>query len=502
LTIVAAWSLAKDKPASPTRKPGTINISPKEMPTVKHTIQTLTVLLASLGTIHAADAVSARQPNLIVVLADDLGYGDLGCYGHPSIRTPHLDRMAREGMRFTDFYSAAEVCTPSRAALLTGRYPIRSGMCHDRFRVLRRVSTGCLPADEVTLAELLKQQGYATGCIGKWHLGVWSNNPGGHPTRHGFDFYFGLPHSNDMDPAAEIPRGAPGRLDQDPKWWRAPLFRGTELIEQPADQTTLTRRYADEAVRFIHQHKDGPFFLYFPHTFPHVPLFASERFRGTSPRGLYGDVVEELDWSIGQVLDAVRTAGIADNTFVFFTSDNGPWLTQGLAGGSAGLLRDGKGSTWEGGLRVPGIAWWPDRVPAGSTCREVASTMDLFSTCASLGGGKPPSGRPIDGHDITPLLTATGTIERDAYFYYRGTQLFAARLGKWKVHYLTQSGYGAPKPTPHDPPLLFDLRADPGESFNVAAQHADVIEQIAAAVARHRAQLQPAATQLESVATQ
>lgn len=472
-----------------------------EMPTVKAILFSLAALLVTpLVAIHAANSTPAKRPNIVVILADDLGYGDLGCYGHPSIRTPHLDRMAREGMRFTDFYSAAEVCTPSRAALLTGRYPVRSGMCHDRFRVLRRVSTGCLPAEEITLAELLKTQGYATGCVGKWHLGVWSNNPAGHPSRHGFDFYFGLPHSNDMDPAPDIPRGAPARLDQNPNWWRAPLYRGEELIEQPADQTTLTRRYTEEAVRFIREHKDGPFFLYFPHTFPHVPLFASAPFRGTSPRGLYGDVVEELDGSVGQVLDALRAMGIEQNTFVFFTSDNGPWLPQGRAGGSAGPLRDGKGSTWEGGMRVPGIAWWPGHVPAGNTCHEIASTMDLFTTCASLSYAKVPPDRPIDGHDITPLLTASGTVERSAYFYYRGTQLFAARLGKWKAHYLTQPGYGTPQPTPHDLPLLFDLHSDPGESINVAAQHPDVLQQIAASVARHRAHLQSAPTQLEAVA--
>jgi arylsulfatase A-like enzyme len=458
----------------------------------------LAAAIAAPAASRAADQPAAARPNIIVILADDLGYGDLACYGHPTIRTPHLDRMAREGMRFTDFYSAAEVCTPSRTALLTGRYPIRSGMCHDRFRVLRRVSLGALPDDEITLAEILKGQGYATACIGKWHLGVWTNNPAGHPKRHGFEAFFGLPHSNDMNPAAGLPKGAPARLDQDPAWWQAPLFRNEELLEQPADQTTLTRRYTEEAVRFIREHKAGPFFLYFPHTFPHVPLFASKEFRGKSPRGLYGDVVEELDASIGQLLDAVREAGIEKNTFVFFTSDNGPWLTQGLAGGSAGLLREGKGSTWEGGMRVPGIAWRPGTVPAGSTCREIASTMDLFVTAAKWAGGKVPDDRPIDGYDITPLLTAAGTVDRGVYLYFRGTKLFAARLGKWKAHFWTQPAYGTPEPTQHNPPLLFDLHADPGETFNVAAQHADVLSQIQIAVDRQRQALDPAPTQLEA----
>jgi arylsulfatase A len=457
----------------------------------------LVLLLAATLPAPAEEA----KPNIVFIFADDLGYGDLGCYGHPTIRTPNLDRMAAEGMRFTDFYSAAEVCTPSRAALLTGRLPVRSGMCHEKTRVLRRVSTGHLPAEEITLAEQLRSRGYATGIIGKWHLGVWSNNPDGHPSKHGFDFVFAVPHSNDMDPARGNPKGAPGRLDQDAAWWRTPLYRGTEIVEQPVDQTTLTRRYTEEAVRFIREKKDGPFFLYFPHTFPHVPLFASDKFRGKSPRGLYGDVVEELDWSVGQVLDAVRAAGVEKNTLVFFTSDNGPWLIMGLAGGSAGLLRDGKGSTWEGGMRVPGIAWWPGRVPAGSVCREVASTMDLFTTCNLLAGATPPADRPLDGMDIRPLLTGAGTVKREPYYYYRGSTLFAVRAGKWKAHFLTQPGYGTPGPEKHDPPLLFDLQADPGESHNVAAQHPDVLREITAAVENHRAGLQPAPTQLEATVT-
>ncbi len=457
----------------------------------------LLLLLLSLLA-FLAPAPAADKPNVIIILADDLGYGDLGCYGHPTIRTPHLDRMAREGMRFTDFYVGAEVCTPSRAALMTGRYPIRSGMAHNQFRVLRRESTGHLPDDEVTLPQLLKAQGYATGMVGKWHLGNWMNNPDGHPMKHGFEYYFGLPHSNDMNAVTGKPKGEDNRVDPDAKWWQAPLFEGEKLIEQPADQTTLTRRYAEHAVKFIGDHKGGPFFLYFASTFPHTPLFASEQFRDKSPRGRYGDVVEELDWAVGQVLEAVRAAGIEKNTFVFFTSDNGPWLIRAQAGGSAGLLRDGKGSTWEGGMRVPGIAWMPGKVLAGSVCHELASTMDLFTTCATWAGAKAPADRAIDGIDITPLLTASGTVQRDAFIYYRGTQLFAARLGKWKAHYLTQPGYFQPKPDAHEPPLLFDLQADPGESFNVAAEHPEVLAQIAAAVERHRATVKPVPNQLEA----
>lgn len=457
------------------------------------------LLIAMTAAVCSSAAVNSKKPNIVILFADDLGYGDLGCYGHPSICTPNLDRMAREGTRFTDFYSAAEVCTPSRAALLTGRYPIRSGMCHDQFRVLRRVSMGHLPEDEVTLAELLKGQGYATGYVGKWHLGVWANNPAGHPKHHGFDYAFGLPHSNDMDPNPGRPKGEDNKEDPGQKWWNPPLFEGDKLVEQPVDQTTLTRRYTEKALNFINENKDGPFFLYFPHTFPHTPIYASEAFRGKSPRGRYGDVLAEIDWSVGQVLDAVRAAGIEKNTLVFFTSDNGPWLIRDQAGGCAGLLRDGKGSTWEGGMRVPGIAWMPGKVAAGHTCHELASTMDLFSTCAAWAGANLPADRAIDGVDITPLLTAAGPVKRDVYLYYRGATLFAARLGDWKAHFLTQPGYGQPKPDAHQPPLLFHLPADPGERFDVAGQHPDVLAGIQAAVDRHVAGVKPVPSQLVEV---
>ena len=459
------------------------------------------VLLGSIviGLASLTGRAATRPPNFIIIFADDLGYGDLGCYGHPSIRTPHLDRMAAEGMRFTDFYSAAEVCTPSRAALMTGRLPIRSGMCHDQFRVLRNVSTGHLPVSEVTLASALKAKGYATGCIGKWHLGNWVNNPAGHPRRHGFDHYFGLPHSNDMNPKPGNPKGAPGLLEQDAAWWNAPLFRNEQLLEQPTDQTQLTRRYTEEAVKFIGEHKDQPFFLYLPHTFPHVPLFRSEAFKGKSARGLYGDIVEELDWSVGQVLAALREQKLAENTFVFFTSDNGPWLTQGLTGGSAGLLREGKGSTWEGGMREPGLAWWPGKIKAGTVTRELAGTMDLFVTCLKLAGAPVPADRVIDGVDLAPVLLGMGRSQRDTWFYYRGTQLYAVRKGEFKAHFLTRAAYGQAQPEKHDPPLLFHLAHDPSESRNIADQHPGLLADIAKEVERHRANLVPAPTQLEAV---
>jgi arylsulfatase A-like enzyme len=458
---------------------------------------TLSTVLMLLPGVARAQGATTERPNIVIIYADDLGYGDLACYGNPSIRTPNLDRMAAEGMRFTDFYSAGEVCTPSRAALLTGRYAIRSGMCDYKYRVLLRRSKGHLPADEITLPELLKERGYATGMIGKWHLGVWSINPEGHPMKHGFDTFFGLPHSNDMDPAPGAPKAARKSLDQKASWWNSPLYRGTELVEQPADQTTLTRRYTEEAVKFIGEHKEKPFFLYYAHTFPHIPLFASERFRGKSAAGLYGDVIEELDWSVGEVLEALRREGLEKKTIVVFSSDNGPWTFMEKAGGSAGPLREGKGSTWEGGMREPAIAWWPGKVPAGVLQREIATTMDLFVTFAKLAGGAVPTDRPIDGVDISPLLFGSGTVKRDAFFYYRGEQLYAARLGPWKAHFITRTGYGPDAAEPHDPPLLYNLGEDPGEKYGVpATEKPEVIARIMEAVARHRANLKPAPSQL------
>lgn len=459
----------------------------------------LSLLTLVLTELACALITRAAPPNFVIILADDLGYGDLGCYGHPSIRTPNLDRMAAQGMRFTDFYSAAEVCTPSRAALLTGRYPIRSGMCDEKYRVLRRNSAGGLPAEEVTLAQALKTRGYATACIGKWHLGNYENDPAHHPRRHGFDFYFGLPHSNDMNPTPAAPKDAPRRLDQEAAWWAAPLYRNEQKIECPADQTTLTRRYTEEGVKFIREHKDGPFLLYFAHTFPHVPLFASDQFSRASRRGLYGDVVEELDWSVGQLLETLRGEGLAENTFVFFTSDNGPWLTQGEAGGSAGLLHEGKGSTWEGGMREPGIAWWPGRIPAGVVTHELACTMDLFTTSLKLAGAAIPSDRVIDGVDMGPLLMGTGPSQREVFFYYRGAELYAVRQGPFKAHYLTRSAYGPDQPEKHDPPLLFHLAHDPSERFNLATNKPAALSEIARAVAEHRARLVPAKSQLVEV---
>jgi len=431
-----------------------------------------------------------KRPNFVIIFCDDLGYGDLACYGHPTIRTPNLDRMAAEGQRWTDFYVGASVCTPSRAALLTGRLPIRSGMCSDVRRVLFPDSAGGLPQNEITLAEALKPQGYTSACIGKWHLG---HLPQYLPTNNGFDYYFGIPYSNDMDRV-----GGQGReAFKNPKveYWNVPLMRNTEVVERPADQNTLTKRYTEEAVRFIERSKDRPFFLYLAHTMLHVPLFRSEDFRGKSPRGLYGDALEEIDWSVGQVLDTLKREKLVENTFVVFTSDNGPWLIFDQHGGSAGLLREGKGCTFEGGMREPCIMWWPGTIKP-TVIREMGCTMDLFTTVVKLAGGGVPSDRIIDGLDLSPVLFATGPSPRSAVFFYRGRQLYAVRKGPYKAHFITQSAYGNDKPVKHDPPLLYHLGRDPSEQYDVAKDHPDVIADIRKEVAEHQRTLVPGEDQL------
>jgi arylsulfatase A len=453
-----------------------------------------TLLMCSVAGVEGYAAVAPDHPNVVIFFCDDLGYGDLACFGNPTISTPNLDRMCREGQKWTSFYVAASVCTPSRAGLMTGRLPIRTGMCSDTRRVLFPDSAGGLQPDELTIAEVLKGAGYATACVGKWHLG---HLPTYLPTRQGFDSYLGIPYSNDMDRVADSPKGREAFLHPKYDYWNVPLMRNDQIIERPTDQNTITKRYTEEAVRFIRENKDRPFFLYLPHTMSHVPLFASEAFKGKSLRGLFGDVVEELDWSMGQVLDTLRDLRLDERTLVVFTSDNGPWLIFNELGGSAGCLRDGKGSTWEGGMREPTLFWWPGTIRPG-VVRDVGSTLDLLPTCAKLAGAKLPEGLVLDGMDISPALLGTGPSPRDVMFFYRGTRLYAVRKGPYKAHFITQDAYGSGKPETHDPPLLYHLGHDPSEKFNVAAEHPDVVAEIRKLADAHLAAMKPGKPQLDA----
>ncbi len=448
----------------------------------------MTLILAALLALQ-----DAPKPNVVIIFADDLGWGDLSCQGHPSIRTPHLDRMAAEGQRWTNFYSAAPVCTPSRAALLTGRLPLRNGMTSDKRRVLFGNSKSGLLPEEITLAEALKAQGYATACVGKWHLGHLKPHL---PTSQGFDSYFGIPYSNDMERVPTAPPYKEANRDPRIEYFNVPLMRNEAIVERPADQRTITKRYTEEAVRFIRDQKKGPFFLYLPHTMPHIPLFRSPAFEGKSARGLYGDVVEELDWSVGEVLRTLRDEGVEKNTLVFFSSDNGPWIVFDDHGGSAGALRDGKGGTFEGGMRVPGIFWWPGRIAPG-VVDQIGATMDVFTTAVRLAGGEVPKDREIDGLDLSPALLGTGPSPRQSMAFYRDTKLYAVRKGPWKAHFFTKAAYGDPKETAHETPLLYHLGVDPGEKWDQAAKHPEVVTELRRLYEATLASVKPGENQLE-----
>ena len=384
--------------------------------------------------------------------------------------------MANEGQKWTQFYAAAPVCTPSRAGLQTGRYPVRSGMCGFGYRVLFPDSTGGLPQSEITIARMLKDAGYATHAVGKWHLG---HLPRFLPTSHGYDTYFGIPYSNDMDTSKDAPPWKEQFADPKSEYWNVPLMRGEAIIERPADQTTITERYTQETIKLIRKNRDQPFFIYLAHNLPHVPLFVSKPFEDVSLRGLYGDVIEEIDASTGRILDALREEeGLAENTLVVFTSDNGPWHMYKVQGGSAGLLRDAKGSTWEGGMREPTVFWWPEHIQP-AVIMDVGSTLDLLPTFATLCGGKLPTDRTIDGVDLAGVLLHGESSLRKGMIYYHGDQVFALREGPYKAHFKTKTDFvGQQEPEIHTPPLLYNLEHDPAEKYNIAATHAEVVQRL------------------------
>jgi arylsulfatase A-like enzyme len=415
------------------------------------------------------------RPNFIIIYADDLGYGDLPAFGHPTIKTPAIDRLAQEGQRWTQFYSAAPVCTPSRGSLLTGRLPARLGLeaPSGMPNVFFSFSTGGLPHSEITLPELLKRGGYKTGLIGKWHLGPTAEH---NPVRHGFDHFFGLVSSNDHDPAVPFTMEL---FFENPTeaHWAVPLYRNEMQIEVAVYQSTLHQRLTEDALNFIRTNKQSPYFLMFSVTHPHVPLFPGQRFRGASMAGLYGDAVEEIDNAVSRIIAAVKHYDNGRPTLIIFTSDNGPMTLMKENGGTAGLLRGGKGTTWEGGMRVPTIFWGKGLVKPG-TIRDLGSQLDLFATIVDFAGIQIPADRTFDGSSLRQTLTDRSPTSRDTIFYYRAGRIFAIRKGQYKAHFLTQGGYDeSGNLVEHDVPMIFDLWRDPSERYPIGKPDPSLISQ-------------------------
>ena len=432
-----------------------------------------------------------NSPNYIVIFVDDMGYGDLGVYGNPTISTPHLDKMAYEGQKWTQFYSAASVCTPSRAALLTGRLPVRSGMASSKNPVLFPNSLSGLPSTELTLAEKLKEKNYKTAIVGKWHLGHTKNYL---PNNHGFDYYFGIPYSNDMD-----------KINNNNYWseyenkelssdsYNVPLMENFDIIERPVDQTTITSRYVDKTLQLINNYKNNNFFIYLSHNLPHIPLYASKRFLGKSKRGLYGDVIEEIDYGVGLIINELKKLNLDKKTIVVFTSDNGPWLVYKSHSGSAGLLRNGKGTTWEGGVRVPTIFWGANIKPG--IINEIGSTLDIYTTFLALAKIDTQKNMIVDGYDLSETLLRKKESQRDEMFFYKGDELFAVRLGDFKLHLKTTDWFKEPKK--HNPPLLFNLNIDPSEKFNISSKNPEKVKEILELIKVHNLRLVRGKNQLD-----
>lgn len=465
------------------------------------TIAIITTILSSgcapPANTRSSDAPSEKAasrgapPNIIILLADDLGYGDLGSYGHPTIRTPNIDRLAAAGARFTSYYAGAPACTPARAALLTGRYAVRVGLPG----VLMPESGEGLPPSEITIAEALKERGYRTMAVGKWHLG--HALPEHLPTAHGFDDYFGLPYSNDMI-RPWVQTDVPLRM-----------YGAAGPIEGEVDQTTLTTSYSERAVQFVRESAEEPFLLYLAYSMPHLPIHPAPEREGQSRAGRYGDVIETLDWSVGLILDALEELGIADDTIVVFTSDNGPWLhlpdrmlqdgNMPWHAGSAGLLRGSKGTTYEGGVRVPAIIRWPSEVAPGQVIAELATAMDLLPTMLSAAGESVPEDRVMDGQSLLPLLAGQSSPPDRTFFYFRGSILEGVREGKWKYRLSRQTDSLELIPEGTEPvPELYHLELDPSERYNVASQHPDVVVRLRAKMAELEREV---AVELGTIAT-
>jgi len=427
----------------------------------KRWLYVLGIALAFASTVEASQVRSDRPPNIIIILADDLGYGDIGINGARQINTPYIDQLAREGVSLSSFYASANVCTPSRAGLLTGRYAIRSGLAYG---VVEAEDGNGLPPDEITIAEILKPRGYRTAIIGKWHLG---HSPQYWPTQQGFDYYYGLPYSNDMQDVA--------------------LYRGTARIEDPVEQSTLTERYTAEAIRFIEENRSRPFFLYLAHTFPHIPLHVSDEFAGRSRAGLYGDVVEVIDWSTGQIVDALRRHGLDEDTLIVFTSDNGAWFE-----GSPGDARDAKGTTWDGGYLVPFVARWPGRIAAGTRSDALTMNIDILPTIARLAGARMPDGRIIDGRDLWEVTQGSERSPHEVLYFFNNEDISAVRTERWKLlmrtYYRTNlAAFERFKPgVGFDYWLLFDMRDPEPERYSRAREYPEILENMLAAWQRGR----------------
>ncbi len=430
------------------------------------------------------------RPNIVIILADDLGYGDLSCYGHPLIRTPNLDKLATEGQRWTNFYAASPLCNPSRTALMTGRLPIR-------IHRTGRNAWADLPPSEITIAEMLKAEDYATCYVGKWGLCGRFETGGRHPNDSGFDHYFGLVGSNDAPLRAGFKRTYANIKNATSADFPISLYRQREAVETPAYQPALTQRYTEESVSWI-KRQNAPFFLFLGHTMPHVPIFCSQAFEGHSKAGRYGDVVEEIDWSVGQIANALQERGLAENTLIFFSSDNGPWLTYYDLGGSPGPLRDGKVTSWDGGFRVPGIFSWPGTIQPAAI-DDMGVNVDLIATIASLTGASSPRDRTLDALDLSEtLLKGTASPRTEWFFYGQPGNLWAARVGNHKLVFESWDSAGKEEACgwrgydnhqTHDPPLLFDLSTDIAERLDIAAENPDVVTRIQEAIQRHRQSL-------------